>query len=113
MCSHIECVGACLIEGDLYMNKLDRLEKQVKAIQKHKESGVHIIEGGYCYSCKGECRYMNNDNATKIIDDISVINIDIPHNGFANAPTSTLEKIANMKEGEADGAEKENQIKTR
>lgn len=95
------------------MNKLDKLVKKARGIQKHKENSVHIIESGYCYSCKGECRYMNNDNTTKIIDDIAVINIDILHNGFVDAPTSTLEKIANMKEGEADGAEKEDQIKTR
>lgn len=56
-----------------------------------------------CYSCKGECRYMNNDNATKIIDDIPVINIDIPHSGFAKAPISTLIKITNMKGNESDG----------
>ena len=46
---------------------------------------------------------MNNDNATKIIDDIPVINIDIPHSGFAKAPISTLIKITNMKGNESDG----------
>ncbi len=85
------------------MNKLDKLVKEVRTIQKHKESGVHIIEGEYCYSCQGECRYINDDNVTKIIDDMAIINIDIPHNGFENAPTSTLIKIANMKGGESDG----------
>ena len=75
---------------------------------------VHIIEGGYCYACEGECKYIDNEKL-QIEDNVVIILGDLPEDGeydFSSAPTATLEKLANMKEGEADGAEEENQTQT-
>ena len=91
------------------MKQLDKMLLQAKKInRKMNLKPVHIIEDNYCYACKGECKYIDNekiqieDNVVIIIDDIPA---DASQMDFSNIPTETLIKIANMKEGEPDGEE--------
>lgn len=75
------------------MKKIDKMVKQAKQLRKKTINRVHIIEEGYCSSCKGKCRYEDNpkeqieDEVVIIYDDIPgdeevvVINIDIPRGG--------------------------------
>lgn len=70
------------------MKKIDRMVKQAKQLRKKTIERVHIIEEGYCSSCKGKCRYVDNpkeqieDEVVIIYDDeVVVINIDIPRGG--------------------------------
>ena len=43
------------------MSKLDKMIKQANAKLKQKNIiPVHIIEDGYCYACKGECKYTDD-----------------------------------------------------
>lgn len=93
------------------MKQLDKMLTQAKKINRLKSvDPVHIIEDNYCYSCKGECKYIDNekmqiqDNVVIIIDNILD---DVSQMDFSNVPTETLIKIANMKEGEDDGAKEE------
>ncbi len=56
------------------MKRIDKMVRQAKKMSKRMINPVHIIEEGYCSSCQGECRYID-------VDDVVVINIDIPRGG--------------------------------
>ena len=41
---------------------------------------VHIIEDDYCYACKGECKYIENEKL-QINDNVVIIFGDLPEDG--------------------------------
>lgn len=62
----------------LSTKRLDKLEKQIKAVHRSKTTWlVHIIEDNYCHACKGKCKYIDNEKL-QIEDDAVVIIDDIP-----------------------------------
>ena len=76
------------------MKQIDKMLRNAKVVHRVMTiHPVHIVEDGYCYACKGKCKYIDNEEL-QIADNVVVIINDIP------------------KEGEADGGEKENQAKT-
>ena len=56
------------------MKRIDKMVKQATQLSKRMINPVHIIEEGYCSSCQGKCRYID-------VDDVVVINDDIPKKG--------------------------------
>lgn len=79
------------------MKKIDKLIKQAKQVRKKSANPVHIIENDYCYSCKGKCKYEDNNQVLDIGEGVVVIYGDLPDDteGFADAPKDILIKIAN------------------
>ena len=81
------------------MRNLDRLLKEAKqlfATEPVKKYGIHIVEGSYCYSCKGLCKYMRDDNKQVLVDDIVAVEVLEEVNTFEGIPTNTLVKLANL-----------------
>ena len=65
-----------ILKRVVLLDKLDKMLRKVKAINKHTTNPVHIIERGFCYACGGKCQYEYDehkrieDNVVVIIDDI-------------------------------------------
>ncbi|MBS5800075.1 MAG: hypothetical protein KID02_10045 [Clostridiales bacterium] len=81
------------------MKKLDKLIKQAKQVQRKKDfQPVHIIENDYCYSCKGKCKYNDNNPRKELGEDVVIIYGDLPDdtNGYNDAPTDTLRKMLKL-----------------
>lgn len=86
------------------MRNLDKLLKEAKQLfadEPVKKYGIHIVEGGYCYSCKGLCKYIRDDSKQVLVDDIVAVEVPEEVNSFDGIPKNTLIKLANLiKEGE-------------
>ena len=66
------------------MKQIDKMLRNAKVVHRAKTiSPVHIIEDGYCYACKGECKYINNEELQKQDNVVIIIN-DIPKEGGAD-----------------------------
>ena len=81
------------------MRNLDKLLKEAKelfAAESVKKYGIHIVEGSYCYSCKGLCKYIRDDNQQALVDDIVAVEVLEEVNSFEGIPTNTLVKLANL-----------------
>ena len=80
------------------MKKLNKLLKQAKRLDTEAKTRVHIIENDYCYSCKGKCKYDDNNQRKELGEDIVIIYGDLPDdtNGYNDAPTDTLRKMLKL-----------------
>ena len=80
------------------MKKLDKLISKAKQINTEAELRVHIIENGYCYSCKGECKYKDKNQRLDVGEGIVIIYGDLPNNtnGYNDAPIDTLRKMMKL-----------------
>ena len=80
------------------MRKINKLIERAKQISKQIIPSVHIIENGYCYSCKGKCKYEDNNQRADIGEVIVVICGDLPNdtNGYDDAPADTLRKMLKL-----------------
>ncbi|MDU6855057.1 MAG: hypothetical protein E6370_11215 [Clostridiales bacterium] len=83
------------------MRSIDKLLLKAKKIKRKSIPSVHIIEGGYCYSCKGECLYANMDDIELMElegSNIIIISGDLPdeRNGYEDAPSDTLKTILHV-----------------
>lgn len=102
------------------------LKQARKSHDKHKEIDlignfdIHILEDGYCYSCEGECKYKDHDDyfeAGKYKAIFVRNNYKIDYKALDRTPIKAFEELINelerqLKEGETDGEEKEDQAKT-
>ncbi len=79
------------------VKKLNKLLKQVKRLDIEAKTCIHIIENDYCYSCKGKCKYEDNNQRVDIGEGVVIIYGDLPDDteSFAGVPEDTLIKIAN------------------
>lgn len=80
------------------LKKLNKLLTQAKRLDTEAKTRVHIIENDYCYSCKGKCKYDDNNQRKELGEDIVIIYGDLPDdtNGYNDAPTDTLRKMLKL-----------------
>lgn len=81
------------------MKNLDKLLKDARklfAAEPVEKYGIHIVEGAYCYSCRGDCKYMRDDNQQALVDDIVAVEVLGEVNSFEGVPMNTLIKLANL-----------------
>ena len=112
------------------MKQLDKMLKQArksharrKEIDLNRKIDPHILEDGYCYSCEGECRYKEHDDyfeAGKYKAIFVESNDKIDYAALDRTPIKAFQELINELERQiqedeadgADGAEKEDQVKT-
>ena len=83
----------------MILKNLDRLLKEAKqlfATEPVEKYGIHIVECSYCYSCKGLCKYIRDDNQQALVDDIVAVEVLEEVNSYEGGPRNTLIKLANL-----------------
>lgn len=87
------------------MRRLDKLIKRAGAIAPVVAPvGVHILEGEYCYSCMGKCKYLHDESLERVIFNgppiITVISTPDGNNGYNDATVAVLKVMADYTGGE-------------
>lgn len=89
------------------MRNLDSLLKEAKKLVVTvpvRNYGIHIVENGYCYSCRGVCKYIGDDNYQVLVDEIVAVEVPEEASSFEDIPKDTLIKLANLEwEGAVHG----------